>query len=302
MSVSLTLMKHLLRAMKVKESYDRPLEEIEEMKKKRNRKLHFSFKPLQGQTLEMRKVCDRELAVLRLPEKSENRALLYLYGGGFSSEISGLEKRAATRFGKRSGRDVWIPRYPNVMDDGITIRELYQMVLETYRVMLEEYRPEDIAVIGFSAGATLGLGMFAYNNTLSAPLPVPKTLIASSPACIPKTEQELQKIQELADRDIMIPASFVRSIKETLCHGEELPPWMYEITSGDFSAMPFTHLYYGSDEVLLASAERLTEAFAAYGSACELHIGQGMFHCYPAIDFIPECKAAFDEVVEILSR
>ena len=300
MSVSLRLMKRLLKAKKVKEAYDRPIAEIEAAKKKRNSKRTFSLKPLSGQTVEEIRIGDREVLIVRDGEGKTEKALLYLYGGGFSSEISGVEKKASVEYGKRSGRDVWIPRYPNVMDDGITIRELYQMVLETYRRMLDSYKAENIAVIGFSAGATLGLGMFEYNNTLSAPLPVPALLIASSPACIPHTEDELRKVQELADKDIMIPASFVHSIKETMCHGEDLPNWMYEITTGDLSNMPFTHIYYGSDEVLIVSSEALTAAFEKAGSGYELHIGNGMFHCYPAIRFIPECRTAFDEIVGYL--
>ena len=302
MSVSLCFMKWLLKTMKIKESYDRPIAEIEETKKKRNRKMSFSLKPLRGQTLEMTSISDREVMIVRSGSGKSEKALLYLYGGGFSSEISSMEKKASVEYGKRSGRDVWIPRYPNVMDDGITIRELYQMVLETYRRMLGSYEAENIAVIGFSAGATLGLGMFEYNNTLPKPLPVPSLLIASSPACIPHTEEEHRKVQELADKDIMIPASFVHSIKETMCHGEDLPGWMYEITTGDLSNMPFTHIYYGSDEVLRASSDLLTAAFENTGSGYELHIGNGMFHCYPAIRFIPECRAAFDEIVGYLKK
>ena len=295
-------MKWLLKAMKIKESYDRPIAEIEATKKKRNRKMSFSLKPLRGQMLEMTSISDREVMIVRSGSGKSEKALLYLYGGGFSSEISSMEKKASVEYGKRSSRDVWIPRYPNVMDEGVTIRELYQMVLETYRVMLDFYKAENVAVIGFSAGATLGLGMFEYNNTLPKPLPVPSLLIASSPACIPHTEEELGKVQELADKDIMIPASFVRSIKETMCHGEDLPSWMYEITTGDLSNMPFTHIYYGSDEVLRASSDALTAAFEKADSRYELHIGNGMFHCYPAIRVIPECRAAFDEIVGYLKR
>ena len=55
MSASLHLMKWLLKTMKIKESYDRPIAEIEAAKKKRNSKMSFSLKPLSGQTLEM---CD----------------------------------------------------------------------------------------------------------------------------------------------------------------------------------------------------------------------------------------------------
>ena len=300
MSTSLRLMKWLLKTMKIKESYDRPIAEIEARKKKRNSKLQFSLKPLSGQRVEMTSISDREVMIICNGSNQSEKALLYLYGGGFSSEISSLEKKASTEFGKRSGRDVWIPRYPNVMDDGITIRELYQMVLKTYQRMLDFYKAENIAVIGFSAGATLGLGMFEYNNTLLTPLPAPELLIVSSPACIPHTEEEYRKVKELADKDIMIPASFVHSIKESICHGEDLPAWMYEVTTGDLSNMPFTHIYYGSDEVLLASCDTLTTAFEKAGSKYKLHIGNGMFHCYPSIRFIPECRAAFDEIVGYL--
>ena len=302
MSISLNAFNYLLKSMKIKKSYDQPLEVIESRKKQNNRKKSFSFRLLKGQTIQMRHVCNREVAIIRSGQQSHRKALLYLYGGGFSSEISNLEKRSSVQFGKRSGRDLWIPRYPNVMDEGITIRELYKMILETYRVMLESYLPEDIAVIGFSAGATLGIGMFEYNQTLAEPLPVPHVLIAGSPACIPATEEERQKVLQLDELDLMIPASFTESIKAAICHGEELPSWMYEITTGNLSDMPLTHVYYGSNEVLLASCESLKNAYLSYGSEIKVHIGQGLFHCYPAIDFIPECRQAFNEIVDILKQ
>ena len=49
-----------------------------------------------------------------------------------------------------------------------------------------------------------------------------------------------------------------------------------------------------------ASSEALTATFEKAGSGYELHIGNGMFHCYPAIRFIPECREAFDEIVGYL--
>ncbi|MBQ9825445.1 MAG: alpha/beta hydrolase fold domain-containing protein [Solobacterium sp.] len=302
MSISLQMTKWLLKTMKVKESYDRPIEQIEEMKKKRNKKISFTFKPYKEQRTEMIAVCKREVIIIHNQNNQKGKALLYLYGGGFSSEINPIEKKASVQFGKYSERDVWIPRYPNIMDEGITIRELYIMVLETYKTMLKRYKPEDIAVIGFSAGATLGLGMFEYNNTLEHPLPVPSLLIVSSPACIPHTQEELDMVKQLDSKDIMIPASFAYSIKDSLCHGEELPSWMYEITTGDLSNMPFTHIYYGSDEVLRASCDLLTNAFEKAGSKYELHIKEGMFHCYPAIRFIPECREDFDQIVGYLRQ
>lgn len=298
MSVSLSIFKWFLKKSKIKESYDRPIKELNQMAARKNRRRKFDIKSDKTFEVEKIQISNRTVMILHNRTKT-GKALLYFYGGGFTSEMSNIEKKAAAKYGKRSSRDVWIPRYPSCFD--VSVRETYKMALETYRKMLDVYNPKNIAVIGFSAGADIGLGMFEYNNTLEAPLPSPGLLILSSPACIPSTEKEIESIKKLEASDIMIPASFMYSIKETMCHGEDLPDYMTQLTTGDFSNMPYTHIYYGSDEILSAAAPLLVEAYHKYGSECELHIGQGMFHCYPAIDMFPETKAAFDEIVGYLS-
>lgn len=298
MSVSLRIFKCFLKKVRIKESYDRPIEEITQMTIKKNSKRTFDIKSDKTFEVEKIEISNRTVMILHNRIKT-NKALLYFYGGGFTSEISNIEKRAAVKYGRRSSRDVWIPRYPSCLD--VSVRETYKMALETYRRMLDVYEPENIAVIGFSAGADIGLGMFEYNNTIEEPLPSPGLLILSSPACIPSTEKEIETIKKLEEVDIMIPASFMYSIKETMCHGETLPDYMTQLTTGNFSKMPYTHIYYGSDEILSAAAPLLVEAYHKYGSECELHIGEGMFHCYPAIDMFPETKVAFDEIVGYLS-
>ena len=298
MSVSLRLFQWFLKAADIKGKYDRPAEDINRMKEKINKRRTFTIRPLKGQHVSYKEIQGRQVLVIK-DERASGRALLYLYGGGFTSEISGLEKRASLKFGRLSGRDVWIPRYPSCKD--VSVGEIYRMALETYREMLKTYRAEDIAVIGFSAGADIALGMFEYNNTLPEPLPAAKLLIASSPACEPISEEEKARIRELSEKDIMISASFMDAVIPTMRHGEELPGYMTQFSTGDLSHMPYTHLYYGSNEVLSAAADRLAEAFRRDGSLCEVHIGEGLFHCYPAIDLFPETRAAFREIVGYLS-
>ena len=294
MSISLKMFECFLKAAGIKAKYDRPVEDINRMKEKINRGRTFTVKPMKGQSVTYKEILGRQVLVIR-DERATGRALLYLYGG----EISGVEKKAAVKFGYRSGRDVWIPRYPSCID--VSVREIYHMALETYREMLKSYHPEDIAIIGFSAGADIALGMFEYNNTLAEPLPAVKLMIVSSPACEPISEEEKARIRELSDRDIMISASFMDTVIPTMCHGEELPGYMTQFSTGNLSHMPYTHIYYGSNEVLSAAADRLVEAFRRDGSECELHIGEGLFHCYPAVDMFPETRAAFNEIVGYLS-
>lgn len=238
MSVSLSLFKWFLKVSDIKGKYDRPVEDINRMKEKINKGRTFTVKPMKGQRVEYKEVLGRQVLVIR-NGKASGRALLYLYGGGFTSEISDVEKRAATKFGSRSGRDDWIPRYPSCID--VSVREIYRMALETYREMLKAYRAEDIAVIGFSAGADIALGMFEYNNTLDEPLPAAKLMIASSPACEPISEEEKERIRKLSPIDLMISASFMDTVIPTMCHGEELPGYMTQFSTGNLSHMPYTH-------------------------------------------------------------
>ena len=299
MSLSLSLFKWFLKASNVKKRYDRPIEEINRMKEKMNRRMNLRVKPGKGWTSETVLIQGREVLVLHPESGRTEQALLYLHGGGFSTDISDIEKKAAVKFGRQSGRDVWLPRYPTIMD--VSVREIYAMLLETYREMLKSYSSENIAVIGFSAGATAALAMFEYNNTMEERLPVPGLMIVSSPACEPVTEEEKRMVQRKADKDLMIPASFVDTLFPAMRRGEDLPGYMTEITTGDLFGFPFTHIYYTDDEVLAAAAEPLVNAFHRCGSKCELHIGKGLFHCYPMIDRFPETRTAFQEIVGYLS-
>ena len=68
----------------------------------------------------------------------------------------------------------------------------------------------------------------------------------------------------------------------------------------DFTDFPMPHFYYGSDKVLYAEAEYFAKAYEKYGAEYEMHIGEGMFHCYPMMPFFPEAKAAYNEIIDIL--
>ena len=298
MSISLRLVNALLRKSGVKKMYDRPAEEINEMIRRKNAKRKFAIAESNEFAVSRIYVDEREVLFLRNRTKGSERALLYLYSGGFTAEISGLEKRFAQKLGAASGRDVWIPRYPNGMDH--TADEIYRMALDTYAEMLKKYDAKDIAVAGCSAGATIAIAMFEMNNTLENPLSPADMIISCSPCSMPCSDAEEKEIKELAEKDVMIPVSFVSALSEIMTHGEELPEWMTKLPLGDLHHMPCTHIYYGTCEVLSAAAVPLQKAYRRDHSLCTLQWGENLFHGYPAADFIPEARQAFDEIAELL--
>lgn len=227
------------------------------------------------------------------------RALLFLFGGGHIIAPSDGDVKTAEKMGTASGRDVWFPYYPLCIDKNV--KESHEMVYVTYKEMLKEYKPEDIAVLGFSSGGALAIGMCLYNNEQTSPLPMPGLLIASSPGSVPVSTEEMQKMEELSPKDILINAAFMKTMKAVMEHGTVIPDYMVSGISGNFKNFPMTHFYYGSNEVLYAEAPYFARAYEKYKVPCQMHIGKGMCHCYPALTFCPEGKQAQIEIINLLS-
>lgn len=241
----------------------------------------------------------RCLKVETQPRPSK-RALLFLYGGGYILAPGDGDLKLAEILGRKSGRDVWFPCYPLCIENSVTAA--YDMVAATYKKMLEEYRPEDIALIGFSSGGALALGLCLQNNEQAQPLPMPGLMIVSSPGCVPVSIEEKQEMDRLSKKDIMVSRSFMVTVQSIMEHGTELPDYMLSGFLGNFTNFPMTHFYYGGDEVLCAEAPYFAKAFEKYGIPYEIHIGKGMCHCYPSLSAYPEGKQAQEEMIRLLKE
>ena len=56
----------------------------------------------------------------------------------------------------------------------------YEMIHETYRVMLQDYKAENISVLGTSSGGNLALGMVPYINDGHGDTPMPGCIMGHS--------------------------------------------------------------------------------------------------------------------------
>lgn len=144
------------------------------------------------------------------------------------------------------------------------------------------------------------IGLCQYNHQQLKPIPMPRFVIACSPGSVPQSAEEKAKMQDLAKKDVMLDPAFMFRMQDILSHQKNLPTYMLSGICGDFTDMPETHFYYGTDEVLVAEADYFKKACEKYHIACQMHIGNGMCHCYPMIPFCPEGKKARQEIVELL--
>ncbi len=238
-----------------------------------------------------------------IEKKRRDKAILFVFGGGMILGSDKGDVGLSRKIAETTNSDVWFPYYPLCHEHDML--ENVQMIFECYTKMLTFYKPENIVFLGFSSGGALILDLITYINELNdsgSSIPMPGMLIPISPGSVPVIDAENTAIKALDKRDIMIPAAYMYTAREIMCHGREIPEKYLATAHGDFRRAPMTHFYYGSAETLYAFAPSYAESFRKAGAKCMIHVGKGMHHCFALQYFIPGCKPAFNEVMELINE
>ncbi|WP_068455413.1 alpha/beta hydrolase [Aedoeadaptatus pacaensis] len=310
MSLTYKMAATIVRFLGVKKIFLKNKEDILAYARKENAKPVFDFeKALKRAQRKNYYLFDREVMGYRLLSYQKNQspadgAVLYLFGGGMITQPNQLDFPLAERIMEETDKDVWFLFYPLCSED-VKVDKTYEVSFETYRLMTETYKAENIGVLGFSSGACLSLGIFLHNNALGRPLPMPGKIISVSPGGIPdvtlhENREIWEKLHGLKHKDIMIEPTYIKTAREILRGDEDLPEYMLDGTVGDFTDFPETFLYFGGNECLYAFAGEFKKAMETYRVPYEIIVGKGMCHCYPMARFFREGREAQDEIIERL--
>ena len=259
-----------------------------------NSKAHYTDHLIQGQY---------HCIEVDIEKKRRDKAILFVFGGGMILGSDKGDVGLSRKIAETTNSDVWFPYYPLCHEHDMF--ENVQMIFDCYEKMLTFYQPENIVFLGFSSGGALILDLITYINELNdrgSSIPIPGMLIPVSPGSVPVTEAEKAAINKLDEQDIMIPAGYMYTAREIMCHGKDIPEKYIATAHGDFRGAPMTHFYYGSAETLYAFAPSYAESYRKAGAKCVIHVGKGMHHCYALQYFIPGCKPAFNEVMRLIQN
>ena len=296
MSLKYEILKRLVKAAGIKRYWiSKSTEELLENRRKHNAKNRIP--DLKDDDFNISVISVMGFPVIRMiHKKPADRANLFLIGGGMISAPRPGSVRKALRFARETGMDVFVPYYPLCTDYPLT--KAYEMIHETYKVMIGEYKSERITVLGTSSGGNLALGMIPYINDGHDDVPVPGYIMAISPGTCVDTEEEWQRMTELDRKDVAIPAQYMKTAVEIMRHGDDsVPEYMIWLQRGDFTGCPRVTFIYGTDETLYACAPSFEKAMKKYGVDYEMITGDGMFHCYPVFPVCKEAKEGWDMVV-----
>lgn len=237
--------------------------------------------------------------VLHIKHKAPaEQVCIYLIGGGMLKYPKKDEVKEQIKLARLTGRDMVLPYYPLVPDNSIL--DVYEMLYQLYKKLIEEYEHENIAIAGGSSGGNLALGLISYINEKGEGIPMPGKIYAASPGTMIYTEEEKRKAKILDGRDLIMSTIALENIQAGMENGREVPEYMRYLQRGDYTGLKEAYLIFGGDEVFSAAADTIAEQIRKFGVDVRLEIGEGMYHMYSMMPLVPEAKKAYQDMIEYL--
>jgi acetyl esterase/lipase len=223
-----------------------------------------------------------------------DRRVLYLHGGAYVFEITSYHWHLIAEMAERLGAEIVVPIYPIAPEHDF--HDMFGMVLEVYRMLLEETPAQDIVFMGDSAGGNMAVVLTMLASEQGLPAPGRHVLI--SPGLDMSLTNPAVFEAEKQDPWLGIPGG-LEAIR-LYGAGIDRSDWRISPIYGDLSILPATLILAGSRDLLTPDTIRFTEKARAEGVDVDLVVEAGMFHVWPLID-MPEARRARGRIVAFLT-
>lgn len=230
------------------------------------------------------------------PDTARDRAVLYFHGGGLVMGSIRAHRGIVSRFVRGSGVPALVFNYalapehpfPAGLNDAV---KAYEYLLSL------SIDPSRIVFMGDSGGGNLCLA--ALLACKERHLPQPAGVVALSPWT--DLTNSSPSYTSNADRDTLCWPDAQRVFADYYTAGQDPASPLISPLFGDLSGLPPLLLYAGGDELLRDDSVRFAEKAEKAGLEVTLTVGEGLFHCYPAVGpLFPEAKQAVEEICEFL--
>ncbi len=227
---------------------------------------------------------------------AQEKVILYTHGGGYVSGSCTDHRAIVSKMVKRCGvktlqfdyRLAPEHPFPAALDDA----------MKAYRWLLAEgYMPENIIIMGESAGGGLCLALLLAIQEQNLLLP------AAAVALSPWTDLKCTGDSYQTKARLCLSPMGSWTVFSRYYVGDNDPgnPGISPLY-GDLHGLPPLLIITGDDEVLRDDSIRFAEKAQQAGVDTTLRVGEGMVHCYPLLaPFFPEATEAMAEICAFIN-
>lgn len=233
--------------------------------------------------------------ILKSANSAEAKQILFIHGGGYVEQPLVWHWRFLHKLTREVNSTVYVPIYPKAPN--YQVKDAVKSVLSVYKYLLETGRPEDIVIMGDSAGGGLSLAFAQYLSEQG--LPQPGHIVLLSPWLdITLSNPEIVK---MLDQEPMLDwDSLVEAGKR---YAGDMPRSRYLVSPiyGDLSNLGQITLFIGTHEFFLPDARKFRDLASRHSVSINYYEYPKMNHVFPVFP-IPEADQALKQIVDIISK
>ena len=169
---------------------------------------------------------------------------------------------------------------------------------DVYCALLKEgHKPEDIALLGESAGGMLVLELLAYIKKNAMPMPG----CACAISCSSDAMFQSQSMIRNQSTEFVVNANIKEMMQAIYYKDTDLKDPVVSPIYSDLSGWPPVYFYACREEILLDESVRMYIRLQEAGVETDISIVDGLFHTYMCYN-IPESFEAFDRIAGFFNQ
>ncbi|MBI5951705.1 MAG: alpha/beta hydrolase [Chloroflexi bacterium] len=227
----------------------------------------------------------------------KTKVILYTVGGGYVSGTCSDHRQFVSKVAARSGITILTfnhrlapeDPYPAALNDAL---EAYQWLLD------QGFKPENILIMGESAGGGLCLATLLAIRDKGMPLPV------AGVALSPWTDLNRTGESYKTKTKVCISPPGMSAVCSKYYYGDNDPtdPWISPLY-GDLHGLPPLYINVGSYETMMDDSTRFAAKAKAASVDVTLTVGEKMIHCYPLLaPMFPEATQEMNAICGFIRK
>lgn len=230
-------------------------------------------------------------------EKSLNRHVIFLHGGGYVMRAVKSHKNIVERMVKKYNLKVTFIDYPLAPEH--TADKTHEVLMKAYKSVTQKNINDKFYFFGDSAGGGLALAFLQEardKNVMSFP---EKTVLMSPWPDISMTNKEIKKFEK---KDPLLPVQSLIKIGKQYAGNLDLKSPLVSPIYGNMDNLGEIMLLFGTNEVLYPDCMKLSDMLnTAKGTVVEPYIGKNLCHDW-ILAPLKETGKALDAIGEFYLR
>ena len=215
--------------------------------------------------LETNTYMERNLFVITpKSEKKSNIRILYFHGGSYVAEATNKHWDFIERIVEDTGATVILPDYP--LTPKYNYKDVFQMVVPLYKEIIDRVDPNNLIIMGDSAGG--GLALALEERVGEENLPMPEKTILISPWLDVRLENP--QIEEVQKNDKQLNKETLKLAGIAYAGEDGMESYLVNPIEGDLSKLKNLTILTGTYDILNPDVHILKEKAEKQGISIEV--------------------------------